>query len=111
MRGCLRSGVETRGVLPRRQEGWVFLRSYSLAGWIDQNHEQLQTQARPIHCFSAVTGHLGPLNLLHTCALAPPMPNEFTPTLSSRSLGHGVALTGTFNFPCSHETLKQSQFL
>lgn len=35
---------------------------------------------------------------LHTCAFAPPIPNEFTLTRSARSVGHDVGSTGTRSF-------------
>lgn len=38
----------------------------------------------------------------HTWALVPPIPKELTLALSIRSLGHGVASTGT----CSFASLK-----
>jgi hypothetical protein len=45
-------------------------------------------------------------NKSHTCALLPPIPNEFTLIRSARSVGHGVALTGTLNFsPLNGTTL------
>lgn len=105
-RGCRPNALETRGVSRRIRGDWVFPRPHQQAESVDQDHEQLQTQATPSQCFRTVLGYLG--NRL-TCALAPPIPNEFTPTRSARSAGHGVALTGTFNFPCSQGTLNKSQ--
>ena len=51
MRGCPPNGVETRGELQRIREDWVFPRSDQLVESVDQDHEQLQTQAAPRNCF------------------------------------------------------------
>lgn len=39
------------------------------------------------------------------CALLPPIPNEFTDTLSARSFGHGRGSTGTTRFFCVNGTV------
>ena len=49
-----------------------------------------------------------PMSILHmttsqqmgslTCAFDPPIPKLFTATLSSRSVGHGMAFVGTLSF-------------
>ncbi len=50
------SGVETRGASQKTQEDWVFPRPHQPAELVDQDHEQLQTQAIPTDCFSTVVG-------------------------------------------------------
>ena len=54
MRGCPPNGVETRGVSRKIREDWVCPRSDQSVESVDQDHEQLQTQATPTHCFSIV---------------------------------------------------------
>lgn len=57
MRGCPPNGVETQGVSRRRREDWVFPGLHQPVEYFDQNHEQLQTQVTPTHCFRIVAGY------------------------------------------------------